>query len=247
MAIDERMLREITAYIRQWDEHLDDHFGGLELAGKRLLVLGSGWGTEILWALQRGADEVVGIDPRSDERDYVENALAQIGRADLAGRFALHRATALTAGDLGTFDLVMSNNVVEHIDGLSANLVALRRFLPRRGGRVHIFADPLFYSSKGHHLPIAPWEHLTNTQEALRLRVTPRQWRDYREGLNGMRVTDFLDAVREAGMILLEFATRADTNLDRFVELRPSIPSAIKPMDLCLSGVSCTLAFPENL
>lgn len=241
------MLGEITDYICKWDEHLDDHFGALELSGKRLLVMGAGWGTEVLWALRRGVGEVVGIDPRSDERAYVENALARIGRGDLAGRFALHRATALTANDLGTFDLAMSNNVVEHIDGLSANLAALRRFLPRRGGRVHIFADPLFYSSKGHHLPIGVWEHLAQAQEAIRARVTPNQWREYREGLNGMRVTDFLDAVREAGMILLEFATRVDPNLDRFIEMRQAIPSAIKPMDLCLSGVSCTLAFPENL
>lgn len=248
MPVDEKMLGEITAYIRRWGEHLDLYFGGkFELADKRLLVIGSGWGTEVLWALRNGAAQVTGIDPRDDERAFVERALAEEGLADLAGRFKLRQGTAPTVGDLGEFDLILSNNVFEHIDGLSANLAALGRFLPDRGGRIFIFTDPLFYASVGHHLPIGPWEHLTTSQDAIRARVSPRQWREYRNGLNGMTITVFLEAVREAGLILLDLGIRPDPNIETFAASRAAFPPGIKPMDLCLSGISCTLAFPHNI
>lgn len=248
MPVDEKMLREITAYIRSWGGHLDLYFGGkFDLAGKRLLVIGSGWGTEVLWALRNGAAHVTGIDPRDDERAFVEQALAEEGLAERAGHFTLHQGTAPTVADLGAFDLILSNNVFEHIEGLSANLAALARFLPDRGGRIFLFADPLFYASAGHHLPIGPWEHLTMSQEAIRDRVSSRQWREYRNGLNGMTITVFLEAVREAGMILLDLGIRPDPNLERFAATRKTFPPGLKPMDLCLSGISCTLAFPHNI
>lgn len=248
MPVDEKMLREVTAYIQRWDGHLDIYFSGkFDLAGKRLLVIGSGWGSEVLWALKRDADFVAGIDPRSDERAFVEQALAEQGLADRADRFALHQGTALSAPDLGSFDVIMSNNTFEHVDALSANLAALERFLPDQGGRIFIFADPLFYSSIGHHLPIGAWEHLTDTQESIRARVTPRQWKEYRAGLNGMTLTVFLEAVREAGLVLLDLGIRPDPAIDRFAATCGKLPPAIKPMDLCLSGISCTLAFPHKL
>jgi SAM-dependent methyltransferase len=248
VAVDEKMLREITAYIQRWDDHLDIYFGGkFALDGKRLLVVGSGWGSEILWALKRNAAHVVGIDPRSDERAFVETALAEQSLADRADRFTLYRGTSPTVPDLGTFDIILSNNTFEHVEGLSANLAALARFLPDTGGRIFIFADPLFLSSIGHHLPIGAWEHLTATQESICARVTPRQWGEYRAGLNGMTITVFLEAVREAGLILLDLGIRPDPSLDRFADVATMLPPGLKPMDLCLSGISCTLAFPHNL
>ena len=248
LRMNDKMLGEITAYIRRWGGHLDLYFGGkFELSGKRLLIIGSGWGTEVLWALRQGAAQVTGIDPCENQRSYVERALEEEGLAGLSDRFTLHQGTALTAPELGTFDLILSNNAFEHIENLSGNLAALGRFLPDKGGRVFIFADPLFYASIGHHLPIGPWEHLTMSQDAIRARVTPRQWNEYRDGLNGMTITVFLEAVREAGLILLELGIRPDPNIESYVATSKAFPPGIKPMDLCLSGISCTLAFPHNI
>jgi len=53
--------------------------------------------------------------------------------------------------------------------------------------------------------------------------------------------------VREAGLVLLDLGIRPDPNVGRFPELRDALPPGLKPMDLCLSGISCTLAFPHNL
>jgi hypothetical protein len=145
------------------------------------------------------------------------------------------------------FDYVMSNNVFEHIHDLSHTLMSLRRFVPAQGNRIVIFADPLFFSSAGHHLRAGPWEHLIQSAETLEATVPPRQWEAYRTGLNGMTITDFLDAVRSSGLILMDLGIVSDRALDRFAKLHPLISPGLKPMDLCCEGIACTLAFPENI
>ena len=62
-----------------------------------------------------------------------------------------------------------------------------------------------------------------------------------------MTITVFLEGVREAGLILLDLGIRHDPNLELYVEKRKAFPPGLKPMDLCLSGISCTLAFPQNI
>jgi len=248
MDVSEQKASERATYIAKWDRHLDEQFGGkFPIEGSRILVVGSGWGSEVLWLLRRGAAFVAGIDPTGNDRRPLEIALDTIGRADLASRFELHQGTTLSAGDIGTFDQVITNNALEHVFGLSANLAAIARFIPDRGARLFVFADPLYCSSLGHHLPVGPWEHLSLSQADLRAKVGPFQWRDYREGLNGMTITDFLAAVREAGLVILAMSIRPDINIGKFRDLFPTLPPGLKPMDLCLEGISCTLAFPHNL
>ena len=237
-----------AAYVQRWGSHLDDHFGSrLEVAGKRIFVLGAGWGAEALWALKRGATEVVGVDPQDADRRPFDRALAEEGLSDLGSRYTMLSGTTVSVSDIGTFDLAMSNNVLEHVFGLSANLASLGKLLPSKGGRFAVFVDPLYFSSLGHHLPIGPWEHLTLAQADIRARIGPYQWEEYRTGLNGMTITDFLSAVREAGMILLDLSVRSDLHLEKLPDFLSTLPSGLKPMDLALSGFACTLAFPHNL
>ncbi len=133
MAVDEKMLREVTAYIQRWDAHLELYFGGrFALEDKRLLVVGSGWGTEVLWALKQGAAYVAGIDPRSAERAFVETALAEHGLSHLASRFTLHQGSTPTVPDLGSFDLALSNNTFEHVECLSPTWPRWRASCPTR-------------------------------------------------------------------------------------------------------------------
>jgi SAM-dependent methyltransferase len=248
VTVDEKRLREVTAYITKWGHHLNTQFAAkVSPQGKRILVIGSGHGGEVLWLLRKGAAHVSGIDPRDTDRSFIEHALSEEGLSDLAPRFTLHEGTTTTVGDIGTFDAVISNNTFEHVTSLSANLEAIRRFLPDQGSRIHIFTDPLYFSSMGHHLPIGPWEHLTDSQESVQQRVNPRQWGEYREGLNGMTITVFLEAIREAGLIVLDLNVRQDSNIEKFLDVCDYLPPGLKPMDLCISGIGCTLAFPHNL
>lgn len=239
---------ELAAYVRKWDGHLTRHFGPrMDPAGKRILVIGSQFGPEILWALKRGAAHVVGVDPSPTRSDALEAALMEAGLGDRLDSFEMISGTSHTLGDIGSFDYVMSNNVFEHIFDLSHSLASLRRFVPHRGNRIVIFADPLFFSSSGHHLRVAAWDHLIKSAEDLRSTVPQRQWNAYRTQLNGMTITDFLGAVRESGLILMELGVVVDRALDRFAELYPLMPPGLKPMDLCCEGLACTLAFPENI
>ncbi|MHA3791502.1 class I SAM-dependent methyltransferase [Sphingomonas sp. YL-JM2C] len=239
---------ELAAYVRKWDGHLSRYFGPrMDPAGKRILVIGSQFGPEILWALKRGAAHVVGVDPAPARTDALQAALVEAGLGDRLDAFEMISGTTHTLGEMGGFDYVMSNNVFEHIHDLAHTLMSLRRFVPARGNRIVIFADPLFYSSAGHHLRAGPWDHLTRSAAELEPTVPPRQWEAYRTQLNGMTITDFLGAVRDSGMILLDLGIVADRALDRFAELRPLISPGLKPMDLCCEGIACTLAFPENI
>jgi SAM-dependent methyltransferase len=219
----------------------------MHVAGKRILVIGSQYGPEILWALRNGASHVVGLDPEGCAPDALWIALERLGLADRRGAFEMVAASTHDVGDVGTFDYVMSNNVFEHVYGLSHALASLRRFLPEPGARIVIFADPLFLSSQGHHLRAGSWEHLTMAQAELRASVPSRHWGAYRGELNGMTITSFLEAVREAGLILLDLGVVPDRDLVSFPAIWPKIPSGLKPMDLCLEGLVCTLAFPTNL
>jgi hypothetical protein len=244
----EERIAALSAYIGKWDNHLNTHFGSqMDVRDKRILVVGSGWGTEVLWLLKNGAREVVGIDPKWDKRQPLERALDNLGLGELAARAELIATTPLLADDLGRFDHIMSNNVLEHVEGLSANLRALARFIPDRGSRFFVFSNPLFYSSHGHHLPIGPWDHLTQRQDEIEARVAAWEWKEYRGGLNGMTITDILSAIREAGLILLNFSTQVDHQLSLLPSLLQQVSPEIRPMDLCLEGFSGILAWPHNI
>lgn len=244
--MDAAKVAELRAYIERYETHMDRHMLPLcNPEGRRVLVLGSGWGTETYWALKRGASFVYGIDPAPRSTEPLAAALSAAG---LPERF--NHAQGLiwdVPAEVGPFDAIISNNVFEHIFGLSATLAACRPHIPKRGARVHVFTDPLFFSSAGAHLPIGPWEHLTETQSALAARPeTATGWGAYREQLNGMTITSFLDAVREAGMWIEQMSIVPDRNRATFPALMDALPPGVKPMDLLLEGIGCTLAFPEN-
>lgn len=239
---------ELAAYVKKWNGHLNRYFAPrMDVTGKRILVVGSQFGPEILWSLRNGADYVVGLDPSPLRLDAIRAALSDVGLDAKQTCFEMISGTTHDVGDIGVFDYVMSNNVFEHIDDLTETLGSLRRFVPASGARIVIFADPLYYSSAGHHLRAGPWDHLIKPAEQLCNETPPRQWDAFRTQLNGMTLTDFLGAVRDSGLLLLELAVVPDRELSRFSELHPLMPAHLKPMDLCVEGLACTLAFPENI
>ena len=68
------------------------------------------------------------------------------------------------------FDLVLSNNVFEHVSDIQRTLSACAR-VTRHNGRIAIFTDPLYYSSVGSHLSLEPWEHLWGDGNTIRERL----------------------------------------------------------------------------
>lgn len=155
---------------------------------------------------------------------------------------------ACTLADLPTdqFDAIISNNVFEHIFDIVGTLEECRRFMPDKNNRLHIFTDPLFYSSVGSHLPIDPWEHLRIDEDEMKQKLPPdANWDQYKNGLNRMTITSFLDSVRRAGMAVEHLSVVPDRNRELYLNFNRDM--RVAPMDALLEGISCTLAFPENL
>lgn len=238
-------VEEIKSYIEKHVVHLDKYMRPMfDPRGKRVLVIGSGWGTETYWCLLNGATEVVGADPAERPTIPLVELLKSAG-ANMAGKFTHHEGiiSDLPASE---FDAIISNNVFEHIFDLRGTFESCRRFMKNKNSRLHIFTDPLYYSSVGAHLPTPPWNHLKVPQEVLKASLPKgANWSQFTSGLNKMTITSFLDAVRQSGMWIENLSIISDRNRRQYLDLAPG--KEVAPMDALLEGIACTLGFPENV
>lgn len=198
--------RHRLEYVLGHQRHCDTFLSKIaDPRGRSVLVVGAGAGTEMLWALRQGAREVVGIDILPQDPAALALAIERLGLDD-PGRFEILRLDVEDADALGrTFDLVLSNNVFEHVADPAAAFAACAR-LVRPGGRIAVFTDPLFHSSTGAHLPWEPWEHLWAERPIVDAAGDPIP-------LNRMRLGDFLEAIRAADLAILSLGVIPDRHL----------------------------------
>lgn len=247
-------------FILEGQAHCDYFLTPLaEPRDKSVLVVGAGAGTEMLWCLRHGAREVVGIDILAQSRAALDEAVEKLGLHP-APRYSLLRLSIAEAQSLGRrFDLVLSNNVFEHVADLGRAFRACADLVEPGSGRVAIFTAPLYYSSAGAHLPAEPWEHLWEAPAVLRQRlldaVAPRhplrdlELRDYLDreiSLNRMRVADLLAAAASCDLVPLNLRLLRDrrlqdlpTYLARLAPARRAETIAVA--DLAVEGVALEL------
>ncbi len=134
--VDQAILDELSSMARskrlcQWAfDTFADH-----LEGARVLEVGAGIGTFTGRMLDAGAQEVLAMEPEPVCADVLDATFADEPRV-VVTRDGLPDAPSLEGQD-GTFDLVVCQNVLEHIaDDLGA-LEAMRRAL-RPGGRLSL-------------------------------------------------------------------------------------------------------------
>ncbi len=215
---------------------------------KRVLVFGCGYGNEVLWAVRRGARSILATDlsPGLSPVPF-ERAMAELGLSHTDYEFRRENIhdTAQT-GD--QFDLIVSNGVFEHVHDLKGVLGALRPLL-RPGGRIAIFADGLWYSSIGGHIAKGPWEHLYRDPVELKAELSARRWDVFCNQLNRMTASDFLDALRSVGMLVLQFKLGRDPNFSQIAYHLSDIRSRcdVSPTDLSIVSIGCELCFPEHI
>ncbi len=128
------------------------------LAGRVVIDVGCGEGTEAIEAARRGARRVIGIDVRPH---VLERARAAAERAGVSDRcvFAAHAAERA--------DVILSIDGFEHYDEPERILETMRR-LVRPHGRVLIaFGPPWLHPLGGHLFSVFPWAHLVFTERAL--------------------------------------------------------------------------------
>lgn len=230
---------------------------------KTVLVLGAGAGTDVLWALRHGAREVVGIDVLEQDSGALASAASRYG-VD-AGRAALRCMDLTEAAHLGRrFDLVLSNNVFEHVADLTGAFAACARVVEPGRGRVAIFSAPFFYSSGGSHLPTEPWEHLWAEPAALREKLLADgrlpehhplevlELTDYLDReicLNRARLLDYLEAIRRSGLSFLQLSTVPDrclAQLPLYLQAIRSRKITLDVADLTTAGFAVELVLPPE-
>jgi len=252
---------ERLRFILEAQRHCDHFLMPLaDPAGKSVLLVGAGAGTEMLWCLRHGAREVVGLDPVPQPTTAMERAARELGLGEVRARVL--RMGIEDAAELGRrFDLVLSNNVFEHIRDLESAFAACARLVEPNTGRVAIFSAPLYFSSGGSHLPLEPWEHLWESGERLRARLLAGgdlraghplgdlDWDRYLEGeisLNRTRLADLLAAARASGLILLHLRLLPDRQLAQLPAYLERLAAAglgsAAPADFALEGVALELA-----
>lgn len=170
---------------QQWEQaeldKLIPEFGGYwALQGKRVLDLGCGLGGKTIYYAQSGARSVTGIDLRTNSLESArllsrgaggsakQTGSEQTGSEVIAGeattggntQFCLNDAAHMPFAD-DSFDVIISINVLEHVDDLYHTLRECQRVLHPQG--VMLFHFPPFYSPWGAHLEgwiNFPWPHV---------------------------------------------------------------------------------------
>jgi len=245
----DEQISELTAYIIHRERALDrDLLPYGDPRGKDVLVFGCGYGNEVLWAARHGAKSVLAIDlteglsPVPFERALQE---CEIQYTDFEFRRENVHDTALKGE---RFDLIVSNGVFEHILDLKGVLGTFRPLL-NPGGRVAIFADALWYSSLGGHIGKGPWEHLWRAPGELKAEIEPKRWIVFCNQLNRMTTTDFLQAIRSIGMVVLQLKLGRDPNITQLPDLLPRIRERCDASvtDLSIVSIGCELCFAEHL
>ncbi|MFZ1755266.1 MAG: class I SAM-dependent methyltransferase [Caldilineaceae bacterium] len=156
------------AWERQELTRVAESFGPFwDFAGKDVLDLGCGLGGKTVAYAQMGAASVTGLDLRSHSLRAADEENRQHNPDPAKVRFCLSDAAAMAFAD-ASFDVIVSVNVLEHVDDLYFTLRECKRVL--RPGGVMLFHFPPFYSPWGAHLEgwiNFPWPHVFFSDQTL--------------------------------------------------------------------------------
>lgn len=175
----------------------------LDFAGQHVLDFGCGVGEQTLALAREGAAHVCGVD--------INAALLDAARARAAGSPEGDRVSFALGTDglaSGSFDVIVSQNSMEHFPDPEGVLATMRRLL-RPGGRLLItFGPPWFapYGSHMHFFTMVPWVQLLFAERTV-MRVRSRyrddgakRYEDVVGGLNRMSLARFERLVASCGL-----------------------------------------------
>lgn len=146
---------------------------GVDVYNKKVLEIGCGRGGVSFFMAMNGAKEVVGVD-LSDEALFSANRIKEqlISSRHIDEkivRFQKELAENTSFPD-NYFDLIVADNVLEHLNQLDDALKECKRIL-KPGGQLYAPNFPAFYSKNGPHLKFGtkkiPWLHIIFTEKAL--------------------------------------------------------------------------------
>lgn len=134
--------------------------------GKVVLDVGCGAGGKTMYYASLGVERVVGMDILEKYRDESEALARELGFPD---RFEFVCGDAAHTGfSDGTFDTVIMNDAMEHVDRPDLVLAEARRIL-KPGGRLYVNFPPINHPFGAHLSDLIgiPWVHLFFSEDTL--------------------------------------------------------------------------------
>lgn len=225
-------------------DHLREVFPDFDqlIRGKRILDFGCGTGMQCIRLAQLGAGHSFGLD--------IREAVLSVGRRQAREHGVAEKVTFGTTVPnelIGTFDIVLSKDSMEHFGDPAGALEEMKRVV-RPGGTIMICFSPPWFAPYGGHMQFftkLPWAHLLfseSTVMAVRSRFRSDGARSHAEvegGLNKMSVARFERLVENAGL-------RADYS--RYDAVKHITPLVRVPLvrELFINRISCLLLSPER-
>ncbi len=133
---------------------------------KVVLDVGCGAGGKTMYYASQGVAKIVGMDIVSHYQEEAEALARQLGYAD---RFTFVAGDAAQTGfEANSFDTIIMNDAMEHVDRPDLVLAEVRRIL-KPGGRLYVNFPP-YYHPFGAHLSdliAIPWVHMFFSEDTL--------------------------------------------------------------------------------
>jgi SAM-dependent methyltransferase len=208
------------------------------VAGKRVADFGCGTGEQAIALARDEGCDVVGIDSNPAT---LARAKARAAGQPLKG--SVRFVERVTRDLEGTFDVVISQNAMEHFPDPD-HIVALMTRLVRPGGMLLVTFGPPWYAPFGSHMHYfckVPWLNLLfseRTVMSVRSRYRSdgaRRYVDVESGLNQMSLAKFERVVANAGVQMRHHHYGCVKGLD-FLGKLPVV------RELFVNQVSCVLA-----
>lgn len=184
--------------------------GEPDFQGKKVLDLGCGTGSLVIYMARQGARRSVGIDIDEHRIEYAkENLRESFSELQPICNFI---AADINDIDEGDFDIITSHDTFEHLADLQGCLAGITKRL-KPGGRLYVGFGPLYNSPKGDHgafkLKI-PWGHLLLPEKWLLARLNKTRpdspVTSVQElGLNKLSLSEFKAAFSECGLEMIRF------------------------------------------
>ena len=208
------------------------------VAGKRVLDYGCGAGHQVVALAQRGAAHVTGLDTSPPALRAARQLASEAG----VGR-RVELVAALDERLRDAFDVIVSQNAMEHFPDPASTLAAMAMLL-KPGGVILMTFGPPWFAPYGHHMFFftkMPWVNLLFSERTvMRVRSLFRsdgatRYEDVAEGLNRMSVRKFEGLVARSGLEMRHRHYRCVKRLDFLAR----VPLA---RELFINHISCVLA-----
>lgn len=134
--------------------------------GKTVLDVGCGAAGKTMYYASQGVEKIVGMDIVAHYKDEAEALARELGFADKF-EFVVGDA-AQTGFPENTFDTIIMNDAMEHVDRPDLVLAEVRRVL-KPGGRLYVNFPPINHPFGAHLSDLIgmPWVHLFFSEDTL--------------------------------------------------------------------------------